>query len=94
MKRLVKLVGGSVHKTESFSYKNYVVDSDNNIIDDIGTVHHLYGTELFLYSTSNSFYVYTKSEVIDIRDALEIEIDGIPTIEQSKMLETLYEIIN
>lgn len=89
---LVKKISGA-HELEVFSTdKNYEV-LDGIITDDVGTKHHVHGTNLFQYSTGTTFYVYTKLEVQDLADALEDEIDGIPSYEQFERLRMLNSII-
>lgn len=94
MKRLVKMIGGSGHETEMFTNgKNYFV-KDNIIEDDANQKHHVVGSELFLYSTGHSFYVYTKDEVRAILEAYEQEIDGLATEEQLAQIALLLSVID
>jgi hypothetical protein len=81
MIRLVQHSSGA-HETEVFTRgKNYFM-LNSVVIDDVNKAHRCFGTELFQYTTSSTFYVYTRNEVQDLYDAFVEEIDGLPTPEQ------------
>lgn len=93
MIRLVRMNGGS-HEMEMFTRGNNYFVVNGVIYDDANRPHSVSGTELFLYSTGCSFYVYTKDEVKDILDAHEIECDGLVTDEQALHSGLLIKVIN
>lgn len=92
--RLVQMNGGNCHESEMFTRGNNYFVVNGVIHDDANRPHSVSGTELFLYTTGCSFYVYTKDEVKDILFAHDMECDGLVTDEQSLHSCSLIKVIN
>lgn len=93
MIRLVQMSGGSGHELEMFTRGNNYFVLDGVITDDANQKHNVCGTNLFLYSTGYSFYVYTTEEVQSILDAYEEQFDGLATVEEAAYVDALRSVI-
>lgn len=89
MIRLVRMNGGS-HEMEMFTRGNNYFVRDGVITDDANQKHNVCGTNLFLYSTGCSFYVYTVDEV----QAILEEFDGLATDEEAAYVDALRSVID
>lgn len=89
MIRLVRMNGGS-HEMEMFTRGNNYFVRDGVITDDANQKHNVFGTNVFLYSTGCSFYVYTVDEV----QAILEEFDGLVTDEEAAYVDALRSVID